>query len=155
QQRFWRIYFGTCEGGPFYAIGTDDNMESSSNARVDFNESAIDPANGKRFWAKDGSNCAGSHNRNDLSPSVFLGKKYGISSVTASGGCSNNYLGFDHYGRPYNSSFPTSTSADNAGAVVSQDCNFTFQFSDGSIAPFSIIITKETGYAYIDGQSGS
>ena len=152
QRRFWRLYFGTCDGKEFYAIGADDNMDGSSNARVDINESAIDPLNGKYFWAHD-SSCAGSYNIKDLSPSIFIGKKYGITSISPSGGCSNKYIGFDHVGRPYNSSFVNSTEPDYNG-LLNSDCNLTFGFSDGTQS-FSIIIEKETGYAYIDGEPNS
>jgi prepilin-type N-terminal cleavage/methylation domain-containing protein len=152
QQRFWRIYFGTCDGKAFYAIGSDDNMESSSNARVDINESAVDPANGKRMWAHDGTSCEGSHTITELSPNIFIGKKYGVTDVNASGGCFNKYIGFDHLGRPYNSHFPTSTTPDYNGTITS-DCNLTFTLQ--SADDFSIIIKPETGYAYIEGQPDS
>lgn len=145
QQRFWRIYFGTCGGKPFYAIGSDDNMDSANNARVDFNESALDPANGKHIWAHD-SNCAGGHNLADLSPNIFIGKRYGVTSVTVGGGCSNKYLGFDHLGRPFNGSFPFSEKPDYNGTIHSA-CELDFTLSDGS--SFRIHIEPETGYSYI------
>jgi prepilin-type N-terminal cleavage/methylation domain-containing protein len=151
QQRFWRIYFGTCDGKAFYSVGSDDNMESSSNARVDFSESAIDPANGKHMWAYDG-NCAGSYGMDKLSPNIFIGKKYGITSIQPSGGCSNKYIGFDHLGRPYGSAFPTSTVPDNSG-VIHTPCTLTFTMSNGD--SFQIKIEPETGYAYIVGQPNS
>ncbi len=152
QQRFWRIYFGTCTDGKFYAIGTDDNMDSANNARVDFNESALDPANGKHIWAHDGGSCAGSHQLSELSPNVFLGKKYGITSITESGGCSNSYVGFDHLGRPYSGAFTQSNEPDNAG-YMSLQCHLVFTLSDGS--SFQINIEPETGYSYISDESGS
>ncbi len=151
QQRFWRIYFGTCDGKKFYAIGSDDDMESSANARVDFDESAIDAATGKRFWAHDGG-CARGHQLTDLSPSVFIGKRYGVTTITPGGRCTNQYLGFDHLGRPYNSQFPNSQQPNNAGYLTAQ-CVFTFTMSDG--ATFKINIEPETGYAYIVGQPDS
>ena len=153
QQRFWRLYFGTCNGGKFYAIGSDNNMESASNARVDFNESAIDPANGKRIWAHDGSGCSGSHAMSEISPNIFIGKKYGIDTI--SGGCGNvKYVAFDHLGRPHGSGFSTSASPDYS-SYMTTDCNFTFSSSSNAFDPFSIIIEKESGYAYIEGQEGS
>ena len=149
QQKFWRIYFGTCNGKAFYAVGTDDSTDSSTNARVDITESSIDPANGKYLWAHDGATCEGSHNLKDLSPSIFIGKKYGVTLDNPSGGCSNKYIGFDHMGRPYNSAFPASTTPDYSGTITS-DCNLTFKFSNSSIDDVSIIIEKQTGHAYID-----
>ena len=151
QQKFWHIYFGTCNGKTYYAIGSDENNESSNNGRVDFTESAIDPANGKRFWAQDG-NCAGSYNLNDLSPNVFIGKKYGITGYTTSGGCTKSYLGFDHLGRPYSDKFTQSNTPDCDGYMTSP-CQINFTMSDGS--SFTVQIEPETGYAYIVGESNS
>ncbi|WP_456457868.1 pilus assembly FimT family protein [Nitratifractor sp.] len=152
QQRFWRIYFGTCDDGKFYVIGSDDNMESANNGRVDFNESALDPANGKHIWAHDGGSCGGGHQLNELSPNIFLGKKYGVTNIAESGGCGNSYLGFDHLGRPYSSEFTDSNESDNKGYMTSQ-CKLVFTLSDGS--SFQINVEPETGYAYINNQSGS
>ena len=149
QQRFWHIYFGTCEGKKFYAIGTDDNMESSDNARVDFTESALDPANGKHIWAKDGASCSGSHDIHDISPNIFIEKKYGLNAITPSGGCGKKYIGFDHLGRPHSKKFSKSTRPDNAGYMKST-CTFKFTMSDGDT--FQINIEPETGYAYVVGQ---
>jgi len=149
QRRFWRIYFGTCENKIFFAIGSDDDMTGSNNGRVDHNESAIDPANGKLMWALDGDSCAGSSlSSSDLSPNIFLGKKYGVTTISTSGGCSNMYIGFDHLGRPYNSGFVNSNKPDDSG-VITDDCNLTFTSDAGAFDPFNIIITKETGYAYM------
>jgi len=152
QQRFWHMYFGTCENKAFYAIGSDDDMTGSSNARVNHTEAAIDPANGKLIWAKDGSSCSGTLSLTELSPNLFIEKKYGIKSIVPSGGCSNKYIGFDHLGRPYASAFTNSSKPNNAGRITSP-CRFTFTLSDDDT--FAIIIEPETGYAYIANQSGS
>jgi len=152
QQRFWHIYFGTCESKIFYAIGTDDNMESSNNARVDFTESALDPANGKHIWAQDGASCSGSHDIHDISPNIFIQKKYGVTNFASSGGCTKSYIGFDHLGRPYSSAFPSSATPDNSGYMTST-CNLTFTMSDGTT--FQINVEPETGYSYIANQAGS
>ena len=152
QRRFWHLYFGTCEGKAFYAIGSDDNMDGSTNARVDHTEAAIDPANGKLIWATDGGSCSGTQSPTDLSPSIFIGKKYGVTTITESGGCSNKYIGFDHLGRPYESAFTSSSKPNNAGLISSQ-CTFTFTLSAGGT--FAIAIEPETGYAKIVGQPDS
>ena len=154
QRRFWRFYFGTCEDKKFFAVGSDDNMDGSTNGRVDFTESALDPSNGKHLWAKDGTSCNGSHPASEISPNVLIGKKYGVNTITPSGGCGNRYIGFDHLGRPYSSVFTNSNIPDNNGSMTA-DCNMTFSFSDTSIDPISIIIATETGYAYIDGEPDS
>ncbi len=152
QQRFWHIYFGTCEEKLFYAIGTDDNMTGSTNGRVEFSESTPDPANGKQMWAQDGDDCFGGHEVNEISPEIFIGKKYGITAMTPSGGCSNSFIGFDHLGRPYASTFTNSTIPDNGG-YMSSDCTLTFTMTDGTT--FNIQINTETGYATILEQPGA
>jgi len=152
QQRFWRIYFGTCEGKLFYTIGTDDDMTGSTNGRVEFYESTPDPANGKQMWAQDGDDCYGGHEEKEISPEIFVGKKYGITAITPSGGCSNNYIGFDHFGRPHESVFPNATHP-YYGGYMSSDCIYQFTMSDGTT--FNIKINTETGYATILEQPGA
>jgi len=152
QQRFWHIYFGTCEGKPFYVIGTDDDKDGANNSRIEFSESAIDPATGKHMWGKDGNDCYGGQPQSDISPTVFVGKTYGITDINGTGGCTHSFLGFDHLGRPYASSFTTSTTPDNSG-YMSSDCTYNFTMSDGT--QFAIKIIKETGYAMIVDQNQS
>ena len=153
QIRFWHLYFGTCDSKKFYAVGSDDNMDGSDNGRVDSDESAVDPATGKLMWAHDGSACtSGTVTIDDLSPNIFIGKKYGVNTITPSGGCSNKYIGFDHLGRPYGSSFTNSNVPDNSGVLTSV-CIFQFDMENGE--SFQISIQPETGYAQIVGQSES
>lgn len=152
QQRFWHLYFGTCTGSDrFYAIGSDDNKESSTNARVDKTEAALDPSNGKPIWWQDAQDCS-SGGDDTVSPNIFITKKYSVDSITSSGGCANKYIAFDHLGRPYSSDFSSSTTPDNQGYMTSV-CTFTFSLHNGD--QFSIKIEPETGYAYIDGQTDS
>ena len=152
QQGFWRIYFGTCEHRLFFAIGSDISHDGANNGQVDFTESALDPANGKRLWAHSGATCEGSHDSEDISPNIFVGKKYGITALSKGGGCRNAYIGFDHLGRPYNRGFGTSAQPDDTG-VMRQQCRYTFTLSNGT--NFTINIEPETGYAYIADQPGS
>ncbi len=150
QQRFWHLYFGTCEDKLFFAVGSDNDMNSSTNGRVAFDESALDPSNGKHLWAVDGTSCSGAyHTASEISPSVLIGKKYGVKTISHNGGCTNNYIGFDHLGRPYGDKFTNSKKPDNDGYMTSP-CIFTFTLKKGD--PFSIRIEPETGYAYVVGQ---
>ncbi len=155
EQRYWRIYFGTCEEKIFYAIGSDGDMEDASNARVDSDEAAIDPANGKLFWAHDGTSCiSGTLKKSQLSPNIFIGKHYGITSVTAQGGCSNaRHIAFDHLGRPHHGTGFSEASKPVHDGYVSTECRFVFTLENGS--SFMIRVEPETGYAYIDGQPDS
>jgi len=155
EQRYWRIAFSTCSGGgKYYKIGSDKNMESDSNAFFDLNESAIDPANGKPMFWKNLDSCDKGDDTSAASDRIFLTKKYGIDTITSSGGCSSAmHVAFDHIGRPYNgSNFSKSTQPDHKG-YMRNDCVFTFHMKNGST--FSITVEKETGYAYISSQPHS
>lgn len=145
QQTMWMIRF---IGGSnaYYTISSDLDKSGS----VEKSECAIDPANGKYLF-----HLSPNPTQNDESPNVTIGEKYGINSITPSGGCTSQHIAFDHLGRPHTGLNTTggSTSAGNRYATyMASDCNLTFDFSDNSIDSFSIIVTKETGYAYIDGQ---
>ena len=151
ERRYWRLYFGTCEGKAFYAVGSDDNMDGSTNARVDNTEAALDPANGKLMWAHDAGACSGSLPSNRISPSVLIGKRYGITGVTATGGCAGaKHIAFDHLGRPHHGTeFSNAETPVHAGYVSSR-CVFTFTLEEGD--DIILNIEPETGYAYIIGQ---
>jgi prepilin-type N-terminal cleavage/methylation domain-containing protein len=151
QQRFWRIYFGTCTGEDrFFAIGSDDNSESANNGRVDQAEAALDPANGKPMWWHDAQDC--SDTSDTVSPNIFITKRYGITNVIFTGGCTNTYIGFDHLGRPYASDFTTSSTPDNKGYMTTP-CMMEFTMHNDE--SFRIRIEPETGYAHIIGQPDS
>ncbi len=155
QQRFWRIVFSTCTGSDrFYMIGTDDDMESASNAFFDKEEAAIDPSNGKPMFWTNGTDCSDGGDGN-VSERIFVTRRYGINSIGASGGCGTGmgHIGFDQLGRPHYG-FSTSTSPDYS-TIMTSDCNLTFNFVDTSIDPLIITIKKETGFAYIVDQEGS
>ncbi len=150
ERRYWHLYFGTCDSKIFYAIGSDDNMDGSDNARVDSTEAALDPANGKLMWAHDGGCKSGSLEMTDLSPNIFVGKHYGVKTVTAGGGCGSRYIAFDHLGRPHQGvGFSKATKPVHAG-YLSSLCTLTFDLEKGD--PFTINIEPETGYAYVVGQ---
>jgi len=145
QRRYWRIYFGTCNaGGLHYTIGSDGDMTGA--ALVAQNESAIDPSNGKLIWR---SNLTCNANP-QLSDSTLLGEKYDVTNIVPSGGCANQYIAFDHLGRPYGAGHANSAVPNNAGVITAADCNLTFSSTNNTFTPFSIIITRETGYAYIE-----
>jgi len=149
QRHFWAIQFTTSTSNVsanFYTISSDMDEDNT----VGKNETAIDPANGKYMYNTTGATV---QRDSDESPNIFIGEKYGIDTLNTSGGCTNNTIGFDHLGRPH-VGFLGSTSPD-MGSYMTSDCNLTFSSSNNAFDPFSIIITKETGYAYIDGQPDS
>jgi len=161
QQRFWRIVFSTCTGtDKFYMVGSDDDMESSTNALFDENESAIDPVNGKPMFWTGGVDCSDGGD-GTVSEEIFISKKYGVTAVTplAGSGCASAaHIAFDHLGRPYHGA-NFSQSGDTVAAhpiysgYMKTACTFGFTLSDGDT--FSITIEPETGHAFIVGQPDS
>ena len=152
QKELWQIRFSNLSGEWLYVIAS--NTDHLSN--IDQNESAIDPVNGKYMHSGNASPAD-----SDESPNIFLTHKYSISTVdfsncnvlTGATGTSGTvqHIAFDHLGRPHRGVFGATNTYDK---VTHGDCNITFGFG-GSPDPFSIIIKKETGYAYIDGQDDS
>ena len=145
-QEFWTIRFSSDgNDGYFYTISSN----TDHNTNVDKDETAIDPKNGYYFYNLGGDNIIDE----DETPSIFLGKNFGVNSVKFSGGCGANntkYIAFDHLGRPYKSGIFSDN--DLFQGYMTADCIITFGFlSDGDADDLnmSIRIVKETGYAYI------
>lgn len=153
QQKLWMIRF-TGGSNAYYTVSSDIG-NSTNLGSVNKIECAIDPINGKYMFNSSGVFASiGS----DESPNVFLGHKYGINSVSPSGSCSSQQIAFDNFGRTFNGLKTTSNGSlatNDYAKYMSGDCKMTFGFSGDSPAPFSIIIKKETGYAYIDGEPDS
>ena len=146
QKEFWQMRFSTTtsSGYLYYVIGSDTNHGGAIGAT----ESAIDPSNGKYIYHSNTE----PELLNNESPNLLLGKKYNVTSVATTGGCNNvHYIGFDQLGRPH-TVFSTNNTP-NYKSYMSSDCKFTFE--SASFDSFSIIIKKETGYAYIEGQPDS
>ena len=125
----------------FYTISSDDDQDGS----VDKNESAIDPANGKYMYNLGGNTVIDL----DESPTIFIGKTYGVNNITFTGGCTSQHIAFDHLGRPHNG---LGSATNNYSQYMASDCIITFGFADASIAPLAITVTKETGHTFIAGQ---
>ncbi len=149
QKTFWQIKFESCanSSGIFLSIGSDEDKQGD----LDKSETAFDPSNGKRMFWRNTNDCSNGGD-SSVSENIFLGKKYGVTSITPGGGCANQYIGFDHLGRPYGSSFPGSTKPNNAG-LISSTCTLRFDLKNGE--SFTISIEPETGYAQIVGQNAS
>ena len=150
QRAFWRIGFNNCSGGTgiFEYIGSDDNMNGGTLANK---EAATDPANGKKMIWSTGSTCSDGGDA-ATSDRIFLSHKFGINNISYSGcGNNNQYIGFDHLGRPH-SGFAGST-VPNYGSYLTTTCTITFNMDNGD--DFNITIQPETGYAQIGGQPDS
>ncbi len=153
QQKLWMIRFtiSTSNAGSFYTISSDIDKSGTVNKI----ETAVDPINGKYMYNTSGATV---DIDSDESPNIFIGKKYGINSLTPNGGCSSQHIAFDNFGRPFNGLKTTSggTLATNDYAkYMNSDCTMTFGFVDTSINDVVITISKETGYAFIVGQDDS
>jgi len=140
QQTLWHIRFNQYTDGNgntrwFYTISS--NMDHNSN--VDKNETVVDPANGKYMYNLAGDSTVGE----DESPNIFIGKKYGIDTVSFSGGCAGiQHVAFDHLGRPHTGIYGA---GNDYATYMNSDCNITFGFESSDIADLIITISKETG----------
>jgi len=142
QKKLWKISF---TNGSYYTVSSENDTK---NGAVDKNETAIDPTNGKYMY-----HLAPNAVQIDESPNVLIGEKYGVSTIAFSGaGCPNKHIAFDQLGRPHNA---ITGATNNYGTYMTSDCNITFSFTNNVARAFNIIIIKETGYAYIDGQDNS
>lgn len=150
QMSFWMMRFVNNGGDWQYIIASNTDY----GANLDKIEAAIDPANGKYFYAS--SNTPAS----DESPSSFISKKYAINAVdftnctvlTGSTGTSNGqHIAFDYQGRPHKGVFGATNTL---STLMHEDCTITFKFEDGS-DDLNITILKDTGYAYIVGENAS
>ena len=146
QRSFWTIRFQ--QNGNFFTISSNANLGNN----VDENETARDPVTGKRFYSDDDVV------DDNESINIFLNRKYGIDDVdftnctNISNGATNDsrHIAFDHMGRPHKGMYGVASNVYDTRMTA--DCNITFSFSDANIAPFTVQIQEETGYAQIVGQ---
>lgn len=154
QRAFWRIGFNGCTGGGLYEyIGSDSNYGGG----IDDNESAIDPANGKKmYWGT--ASCVNGGDSN-TSERIFITHKYGITNATFTGSGNNScanaqYIGFDHLGRPHQGfAGVAGSNAPDYSSYLDASCTITFTMSDGNT--FAITIQPETGHTFIVGKEDS
>ncbi len=148
QREFWQFKIESCGGGSglFISVGSDRDHQGD----LDRNEVALDPANGKPMFWKNTDDCSnGNESDPTVSKNIFLTKRFGVDSVTPSGSCATQYIGFDHLGRPH-TGFSGSTQP-NYASYLSTACIYTFTLKTGE--SFQIRIEPETGYASIVGQA--
>ena len=150
--KYWQMEYLECDNGDYiYRVGSH-STSNGSNWGIDVKrEAAIDPIDGKYIWAEPVTCTSGT----DTSENVLLTKKFGISNIVNSGGCSNiDDIGFDYLGRPYNGiALPLAADFSN---IMTADCNLTFTMStDGVNDEFIITIKSETGHSFIVGQEES
>ena len=147
QREFWQFKVESCGGGSglFFSIGSDMDQQGD----LDRDEVALDPANGKpMFWTNTDDCSNGNEADPTVSKNIFLTKRFGVDTITPSGGCTTQHIGFDHLGRPH-AGFSGSTQP-NYASYLSTACIYTFTLKTGE--SFQIRIEPETGYASIVGQ---
>jgi prepilin-type N-terminal cleavage/methylation domain-containing protein len=157
QRRFWRFEIHKCSSnsGLYYSIVTDNDMQGSA----DKVETAIDPSNSKYTYWIETKKCPKNSTdalMADVSPNIFITQKYGINSVEFKScqiytnrkvSSSVKHIGFDNFGRYYKS-FTSSQIPNNSGVGIG-DCKIKFNFSNSSINPFTIVVSKESGFIYL------
>ena len=80
----------------------------------------------------------------DESPTVFIGKQFGVNDINFSGGCSSvHHIAFDHYGRPYSG---VNKAKNLFAKYMDLDCLITMSFVDEDIEPLQITIYRESGF---------
>ena len=146
QRSFWTIGFRCNNSSGFSEyVGSD----ADRGGGIGDSEAAIDPTNGKIM---NGDTTCSNTIDTDTSDRIFLGNKFGVTSINSTGGCNTiQYIGFDHLGRPH-VGYTGSTTPDY-GSYMTSACTFTFTMSDNDT--FAITIEPETGYASIVGQPSS
>ncbi len=156
QLRFWRFEIKKCghNTGLYYRIGSDEDMKGVLSQ----SESAIDPSNGKYlYWNT--NDCPKSAIPAHISPNIFITQKYGINEVDfkkckimqdgVKKDSSIRHVAFDSFGRYYKLSKSYNKANPIYNGIGVGDCKIEFKFEDSSIKPFTIIINKETGFAYL------
>jgi len=145
QRSLWNISFESCSGSNIFVnIGADKDYSGG----ISKDESVKDPIDGLPMFWTNMTDCS-KGGEGQASPNIFITKKFGVTKVTQSGGCTGKSISFDHLGRPYKSL----SSVPNYSGYMKKKCTFTFEV-DGA-DDFSIEITPETGYAYIVDQNAS
>lgn len=148
QRSFWSFGTQNTTGGEdiYYEIGSDKNR----GGNIDNVEAAQDPTNGLRLNAANVSTRA-TNIANGSSPSIFLGKQYGITAVAYAGGCNAQHIAFDYLGRPH--SGIRGSNRPDFSTLINRVCTITFTFTDPLVNPNLVInILPETGYASVAGQ---
>ncbi len=147
----WQIIFGRSsftDNQIAYSIFSDKGAYSGSPGISEF---AKNPLNPTQFLTGGYSGVIKTSDKRAMK-NLNIGKKYGISSVIFSGGCSGaKRLAFDYLGRPLSGNMRSLTKKYSSSAknfLLQQDCIITISNLSGEQK--RIIITPETGYAYVN-----
>ena len=148
----WQMVFAfvgaAVDNHPSYTIFSDNDNGSGYGGDASSSEMAKNPQNIDQVMTG-GHTGASNLTYADSSfigvKKMNLGGSYGITGISRTGGCSNLYhLTFDHLGRPMKGTHSPTT---NTHSYISSDCNLTLTDGTQSV---SVIVTAETGYAYLE-----
>jgi prepilin-type N-terminal cleavage/methylation domain-containing protein len=146
----WQIMFNNNKGsgnGWSYTVFSDWTGTHSGNPDPD--EVAQNPRSPNQLLTGGTSGSGLVHyGDKEISKELNIGKKYGITGVTFSGGCPNSSkrIAFDRFGRPIKGNLRSQTSAYQNDRMMTSTCTITLTNSSGSI---QIAVEPETGYAHI------
>ncbi|ALV24226.1 putative type II secretion system protein [Campylobacter iguaniorum] len=136
----WQIYFNTYNGEQTYTIFSDSPTYSGN---PDGKEIAKNPLKPDQMLTIGHSGIS----TINPSPELNLTKKYGITNITLSSGCSvsgSKRITFDELGRPYKGNIKSNS---NAYQNAASDCSIKISTKTECI---NIKVTSRTGYAYTD-----
>ena len=163
QKAYWRFEYQPCTKSLntewTYRVGSDINF----GGKISRTESAVNPMDGKYLYTNgDCKNLVSNE-----SPTVLLTKQFGIRNISLTG-CAipsgsttvARHVAFDYLGRPHRGVGGYNTVSKQFTKKVRTDCKLTFTLSideddNGVDDTFSIIIERETGHSYIEGQRAS
>lgn len=154
QSAFWTIQFENTLGGApskwAYTIGSDSGYGGNFNLA----EAAVDPRDGRPIFSTVAEGAT------NVSPKVFISKKFGITNVdfatgcnvvTGAGGANNaSHIAFDNLGRPHKGHL--GSGAPDYSSIMQGNCTIAFTFAGGETS--WITIQRETGYACISTNAG-
>ncbi len=147
----WQLLFGKSSSGTKntdgeYAYSIFSDSPSYSGNPGTTNELAKNYLDNNKFLSGGYSNVLDWQDKR-ATREMNVGKKYGISQVNFSGGCSSGKrIAFDYLGRPIQGNLSTSASPYESSRLVTTPCDIFL--SDGT-KNITIQIEPETGYAHV------
>jgi len=146
----WQIVFGTNVNSgsvPAYTIFSDTAGDSTGD--IDDSEVAINPENTNQVMSGGTTGSVSlkyGHKSFIGMNKLNIGKSYGISSYSLSGGCTGARVAFDNLGRPIKGDLSGNVMAYENDNLIRTNCLITI---GNGVTYIIIIVTPETGYTYI------
>jgi len=148
----WQLVFykgANSDQGKAYTIFADTSGTGVSRGDANAGEIAINPQNPQQLMTGGYSGSTSldiKHANFKGMPILNLGKSYGITSVTLSGGCSGGRIAFDYLGRPIKGDHNTMSQPYSSNRLIQTNCNITLTKGQNNIV---IAVRPETGYSSI------